>query len=345
LTDIAGYVRIFDKTPEDDLVTKRAAAVKDLVRSYGKGRAVALILQLANDLATAVDAKGSVSDFLSKDIEAAVRKGGAEAFVAKEDDLQVTVCGLIGALETIEKNGPVSGDVSVGVVLAIGLWSALSFQAPRPEPKLEELRSALQSSSSSLVVRSATTSRQRTNVPDAALPAAEPFDAATVSKLANTSYGAAISALRTNAAIDREEIDLLWWVLGDWSELVQRPYSKLGGGIVCALSSGIEAGQMLRRLPGKAHRNLVLRNVTATETLSLAEVLKQTAAEREALVSPFKGDPIINCPAVFPLLNALQTNSAANVKSKIKRPISEWAERALLESASLRVTKLIPVTV
>jgi hypothetical protein len=32
----------------------------------------------------------------------------------------------------------------------------------------------------------------------------------------------AIADLRSNAAVDREEIDLLWWVLSDWSSLLGR---------------------------------------------------------------------------------------------------------------------------
>jgi hypothetical protein len=264
MTDIAAYVRIFDSDPSDDLVAKRIAAVTELASHYAKSRQVAAILQTANDLAAAVESKGKVSEAMSKEIEGAVRKT-ADAFVAEEQDLQITVCGLLGALQALEAADPATGEITAPVVLAIGLWSALSFQSARPEPKLEALRSAIINAARKLIIDSATTSRQRAEVPDVSIGAAEPFDAANVTQTVTAGVRIAVNALRTNAAIDREEIDLLWWILSDWSELLQRRYSSVSNPLSAALSSGIEAGRMLRRLPGDPHRNLVLRHVKQAE--------------------------------------------------------------------------------
>ena len=134
MTDIATHVRIFDPDPGDDLVVKRAAAIKDLASRYSKGgRQVAAILQTANDIAAALEANDKVSDAMSKEVEDAIRKGGAEAFVAAGQDLQVKVCAALAALQLLDAVAPVAGDLSTGVVLAVGLWSALSFQAPLNE--------------------------------------------------------------------------------------------------------------------------------------------------------------------------------------------------------------------
>src|SRR5262249_8060025 len=149
----------------------------ELASRYSKSRQVPAIFQTANDLAAAVDSKGTVSEVMSKEIEDAVRKT-AEAFVAEGQDLQVMVCGLLCALQVLENAGPATGEVTTPVVLAIGLWSALSFQAPRPEPKLEALRSTLMNAARNFVIASATSSRQRAKVPDVSISAAEPFDGA-----------------------------------------------------------------------------------------------------------------------------------------------------------------------
>jgi hypothetical protein len=347
MTDIATQVRIFDSDPDDDLVVKRTAAIKDLASRYGKGgRSVAEILRTANDIAAALEAKGKVSDAMSKEVENAVREGGAEAFVAAGQELQVKVCAGVAVLQLLGAAAPVAGDVTPGVVLAVGLWSALSFQAPLNEPKLEALRSDLLDSAHQHVIQSATSSRQRTKVPDINVAAPEPLDSANVAKTVNSGLGAAFRALRANAAVDREEIDLLWWVLSDWSTLLDRRYSGVANAATAALSSGIEAGQILRRLPGDAHRNLVLRHVKQGEAVNLADLVKALGDDRALLAAPFSDHTVIAaCPAVFPLLGAVTTGSASNARAKQKRAISEWAARALLETAAIHVTSLLPVVV
>jgi hypothetical protein len=344
MTDIATHVRIFDSDPADDLVVKRAAAIKELASRYRKGRPVAAILQAANDIAAAVEARGKVSDTMSKEVESAVRNGGADAFVAAGKDLEVKVCALLAALEVLESAPPTTGDVDSATVLGIGLWLGLSFQAPVTEPKLEKLRTDLLEVAHQHVVRSATSSRQRLKVPDLNVAAAaEPFDAANVAKSVNSGVRAAFNALRTNAAVDREEIDLLWWVLNDWSTLLDRRYSEVTNSITAAVSSGIEAGQMLRRLPGDAHRNLVLRHVRQGESSSLGDVVTSLGDDRILLAKAFANQPVIAaCPAVFPLLGTLISGSATHHRSKQKRPVSEWAARALLETAANHVTALLP---
>ena len=346
MTDIATYVRIFDPDPDDDLVVKRTAAIKDLASRYGKGRRVPAIFQTANDIVAAVEAKGKVSDAMSKEVEFSVRKGGADAFVAAGQGLQVKVCALLAALELLKFAAPTTGDVNTATILGIGLWSGLSFQAPLTEPKLEELRAELMEVAHQYVIRSATSSRQRVKVPDLDVAAAEPFDAANVAKSANNGVRTAFNALRTNAAVDREEIDLLWWVLSDWTTLLDQRYSGVTNSVTAALSSGIEAGQMLRRFPADAHRNLVLRHVKLGAPINLADMIGSLGDDRILLANAFPDQTVIAaCPAIFPLLAAVTSGSATHTRAKHTRPVSEWAARALLETAALHVTSLLPVAV
>lgn len=347
MTDIAAHVRIFDPDPSDDLVTKRTAAIKELATRYSKSRPAPAILQDANDLTAAVEAKGHVSAAMGKDIEAAIRKAGAEAFVVEGQDLQVAVCGLLAALQVLEESEPTKGAVTTSAVLALGLWSALSFQMPRAEPKLEALRSAVMAAARDYVIAAASSSRQRAIVPDVEISAIDPWDAATTVKTINAALRGTINALKTNAAIDREEIDLLWWVLGDWSALLHQRYSAPANPISSALSSGIEAGRMLQRLPADAHRYLVLCHVKQSEILNLLELVKAVGEDHKLLAASFQNeDKVQSCPVVFPVLAALKTGSAAHARAaKTKRALTEWANRALLESATLHVTSLLPVEV
>jgi hypothetical protein len=342
MVDVASYVRIFAATPDDDLVEKRTAAVRDLAAKIAKDSQPSSLLQAANDVALAVDAKAPMPEGLAEDVQASVRKT-AKAFVAAEAELEVTVCALMAALEVIE------GAKSGGLVLtrqeffALGLWSALGFQPPRSEPKLEELRGTVLRAAQALVLRSAHTSRERHKVMEVKATAPDPVDGATIAAAIGAATNAAVAALRANAQLDREEIDLLWWVVGDWSELLQRPFADATNKAAAALAAGLEAGAIIRRVPSSAHRHLVLRQAAASdEEVTLPELLKRLGDDRDKLAASFADEAFVgDFPAVFPLLHAVRTGKVTDAKSRLKRSHGEWAERALLERATLRVISVL----
>jgi hypothetical protein len=343
MINIAAHVRIFDPEPEDDLVTKRTSAIAELCSNYGKGgRQVLAIFQSANDLARAVEVKAGLSEALAREIETAVRKS-ASAFVADGNELQMTVCGLLGALQSLDGVTSSAGVLTSLDVFAIGLWSALSFQAPRSEPKLEALRVELLQKAREFTLGRATSTRRRINVPDASFQPPTEYEPTGLGESLKTGVGATIEALRANAAIDREELDLLWWVLSDWSELLGRRFSAADNPEAAAVASGLEAGRMLRRMPADAHRHLVLRHAGKTDSLNLTKFLKTLGADRERLAAAYAGDNRVTaCPAIFPLITALRSGSATDPKGDIRRTLEEWAGRALLESAALHVTAHVP---
>lgn len=342
MINIAVHVRIFNPDPEDDLVTKRTSAIKELSSRYTKKQTVQNIFRLANDLAKAVEVNGGIPETLAKEIEASLRKS-AKAFIAEGQELQMTVCGLLGALQSLDAAQPSAGNLIVQDVLAIGLWSALSFQAPRSEPKLEALRVELLQKAQEFTLQTATGTRQRINVPDVSFENPEPFDAACLGESFKLGTKATVDALRANAAVDREEIDILWWVLADWSVLLNRRFSVANNLAAAAVASGLEVGRMLRGMPADAHRNLVLRHVGETKPLSLPELLEALGDDREQLAAAYSEDATVTaCPAIFPLLTAILSGSATDAKAEIKRPLEEWAGRALLESAALHVTSHLP---
>jgi hypothetical protein len=343
MSHVATYIRIFASDPSDDLVEKRTAAIGEIAGIFRGRRNVADLLQTANDLAVAVQQDGKLSPALTATIEDAIRKKST-AFVAEGHDLEMLVCGMAGALQAVSGNAALShGRVSITDVLSFGLWSALSFQKPRPEEKLEQLRGELLKAAHSHCTAVARDSRQRVQVSDPEFVEAAkkkegeqetPFGASAV-KDGLTLFKDAIADLRSNAAVDREEIDLLWWVLSDWSSLLGRPFSDSKAGIAAAaVASGFEVGRMIRRAPAQAHRHLVLRNVKAGKDLSLQDLLTAIGADRQALAPTEAQTYISQCPAVFPLSAALQAGVASDPRAEDKRPLSEWAVRALLESST-----------
>ncbi|WP_175771189.1 GTPase-associated system all-helical protein GASH [Burkholderia ambifaria] len=67
-------------------------------------------------------------------------------------------------------------------------------------------------------------------------------------KVANAANDAAI-ALRSDVTRLTEEVDMLWWYIGDWSELIDRPRTALVGPSI-ALVSAAELGDLVRSMPG-----------------------------------------------------------------------------------------------
>ncbi|POE14389.1 hypothetical protein BV924_07985 [Pectobacterium odoriferum] len=140
-----------------------------------------------------------------------------------------------------------------------------------------------------------------------------------------------IEALRRNAALDREELDFLWWVQLGHSRLLKKQLSKIDEP-VRIVTAGIEAAQILRRLPCEAHREIVLRTLNQNMELDLEELLAVIGDERTVLSAAFMAEHALAYPTVFPLLHALTTGEVDQINPSIKRPVSEWGERALIEA-------------
>ena len=191
-----------------------------------------------------------------------------------------------------------------------------------------------------MALETAQGTRQRSEVPVATIAAPDEYDPAEFSKAFEKGISGSIAALRANAEVDREELDLLWWVLVDWSELLGRRFSSTGTPEARALASGLEAGALLQRLPDDAHQHLVLRHVEETAAMDLRTVLDALGDDLERLAKPHQQNGVVAaCPAVFPLLAALGYGSVASPYAETSRSLREWASRALLESAALSVIR------
>lgn len=337
MADIATHVRIFEADPTDDLVTKRTAALAPLSSKLVKSKGIEALLGLANDVAEASVSKGKVNEQLAIEIETAI-KVPSPAFVREGNDLEVSVILLLSMLEYIRPATPLQrGTLSIAGVLAAGLWSALTFQPKRQETKFEALREDLIRESLEQVRAAAEAGRKRVKVPNFVIDFNE-IDAASLNKAAKTGTDVTVAALRSNSNLDREELDLLWWVFGDWSEILEQRISTLSAE-AAAVTNGFEIARRLRKLPADAHKALALRNVpTDGATLDLSELLKAIGSSREKLAAALSKSEIVTaCPAVFPLLSAIMRNKADSTGWKEKRALRDWGARALLETSILHV--------
>jgi len=342
MTDIAKYMRIFDIDPSDDLVTKRTAALKIIVDGYKKITTINSILELGNSLSAGISDISSLNRGIIEKIESAIKKDSL-AFIAEGQELQVLTFSLIAALQYIESTSSAKTKLTVPDVLAIAMWSSLSFKAPLiGKEKLEDLRLEIIRASSLLVSSDAISSRDRLVVPSLkTVPTPNDITFEQLATAFQKTVSSYIEPLITNATLDREEINLLWWVLNDWSEIANKPVSELSDPEK-ALIAGIELSQILRRLPSSSHMHLAMRGVNRTLSYTSAEFLVAVESILPKIKEYLSDIQLVEKNAnVFPLFTILRTSSLDGDGCAIKRSIEEWCNRALLEGAIINLSEII----
>ena len=233
------------------------------------------------------------------------------------------VCALCAGIHVL-RNRRLTANAERRDLMAVSLWSALSFQRPLGVQMLERLRAEVLNSARDAGMAMARKVRGRSLV---------------LERESGTNLREQNRALRNNAQQDREEIGLLRWMLADESTLLGRPYKEVDPPTE-ALAKGLELGLMLSRFPSFEHYQLASRSVRRGKALSLAVLVEKLGEDRERLAGPFGNDAAIGaCPAGFPLLTALGGGSTGGLAGEVDRSRADWCGRALLESAMVELAR------
>lgn len=331
---MAKYARIFWAEPTDSDVAARNRSIEKLSKEFGALDSRAAIAMAA----TLVDAltETELPPEISKTIEKAI---GSEspAFQMSGQERQGVVCAAVAALVLVSDATLRWDGWSTPDAMAAALWSGLAFQPPLDNALVEVLRKDLHDACRHRVRTIAKQARVRQEVPDVGkltIPEEEPAGAK-----AQAAYKRAtapvIKTLKENADLDREEIDFLWWALGGHSELFDGPLTEKAP-FSRAIAVGFEGALKLRRLPSDGHRHVVLRQIGESEALSLEGLLEKITEDKARLARGFAGSWAIAYPSVFPLINALQTNTVPR-ESSVALDARNWGARALLEAAIIHL--------
>lgn len=203
--------------------------------------------------------------------------------------------------------------------MALGLWSALAFQRPLAERRLEELRADVLHNARVVGRELGRRSWRVRTVTNGSSPDAE------------------IRALRWNSALHQEEIKILRWILADESTLLAQPYTEVRCDETSALARGLDLGLLLAEFPVFEHHGLASRDVAPQHETDLEGLLAAVGEDRRKLAAPFEGHAAIRaCPTVFPLLTALTGEPTGSADTPMARSLSDWCGRALIESAIFR---------
>lgn len=330
------HMRIVGLNVSNEDVDTRKEAAAELATTWGRMRNRKAVVQKASEIAVALGGDGIPPSDLGTEVESVLQKF-ASAFLYSERPFDVGICSGVAVIDLMAREPGCTGWAVVDS-LAASLWSAVGFQPALEDARREALRTEVLEVAQSRTMRSGELARERTDVDDfgniriveGKLTAAQAsFERATAGT---------IRALRRNAALDREELDFLWWAQSNRSKLLRKPFSELEE-TTRVIVSGIEAAKLLRRLPCDVHRDVVLTKLDRNVEKNLSEVLEDIGNHRDALNSPYS-DPkgiVFLAPSVFPLLRALATGSPSSAGSQIRRPAGEWGARALLEAGLVQL--------
>ena len=329
--DISKCVRIFEPEPSDDFVTKREAAIKELRAGFLKKRNISELMVIGSGTCEIFRDSPSMPEALATHVAGVIKKHSA-SFVQDGRDLEICVCATAAAVQSIESSAKARNGWFVSDVLAVTLWSAISFLPSCKAPKLEEFRVLAVDVARNRILNTSLETRVRHDVPALGAYGGEKTDPESFASALTPT----IDALQTNAALDREEIDLLWWVLGGASEIFGRPLQSLSPE-ARAVTTGVEIGALMQALPTQSHRNLALRGLEEADPLPLPKLIATLGDDRLVIAASFKDESLVdNAPLVFPLLSAIRSGEGTGPGADLPRSLSEWGARALLERAVLQ---------
>lgn len=333
MSKMADYARIFGIESNDDWVEKRIKAVRDVASTY-RDYSPQQAIQVASILAASLQEGAMLPPVVASPAEKIIQHH-ASSFVrtSERDDLQIKVVMLAAAIDFLD-DAPIQVGWTAADALAASLWSAFAFQSPLVESKVEALRRDVIVASRGRTLKVADVGRKRQPIPGIGSVniAQDSAPGAKVNQAFARAVEPMLNTLTNNAALDREELDFMWWLMADRCECLDEPFSSMPE-TVRAVASGFDAAAKLRRLPADAHRHIVLRNVPeGGEGLALPALLDLLGERKHKLAASF--DSLVReSPMVFPLASALSAQGHDVPFGGVLRTAREWGERALLEGA------------
>lgn len=334
---IASVVRIFEPAPTDEFVTKRIAAIAEIALKIRSQRSVNTTLSFADAIANGLST-GTLGDALAQEVVAVLTKE-SPSFVPEGQEVQVLVCALAAAQSVLAEVKPTRNGRSTTEIFSAALLSGLSFLMPHHHSQIELLRSEILTLASQNLEQTADESRKRMPIPDSNFLVDPSDDANVVANKAKAAIEKATAPLVFNARLDREELELLWWCVSDWSTTFKAKLTSLpvNLGIVVA---ALEVGLCIRKFPGSAHAHIAMRNVPVSEAQTLAELTLAVASRRSEILAKVEElEGIYTYRSIFPVLSVLLEDSAGKsiIDTSVVLSQIEWVKRILLE---IRLSKV-----
>jgi hypothetical protein len=359
------FIRVADPQPSSEKVKSRIKSASDLIKWLAADEAQSELLPLIQGVVAGFDSAVFNQD--SPVVKAVLKsiKGEDTAFPVdlKENALELRAVAGMAVGELLEKLP--AKPLNKRALLAGLAISAAELFPLSTEKHIRWVQDTLRSSARKGLALQAIQRRQRVT------PLLDEFDELELSEDADTedtedaensgftqilpALKSALQEAKAQAAIDREEIETLWWMFGAFSETEQKAFAKLKPA-VAAFAAGCELAQRSLIPPSQAATAMIERMVGSDRTpATLAPAALQniatkwTSSTRDSFVAADgkASSTISRCPSLFPVSWACRRlrdsgdlgqdfASLTGMTAEVSFSPSEWGSQVFREAILLR---------
>lgn len=290
LDRLSDFYRIVSPEPADQTITQRRASITDLQKALSDPKLQAGCAELAA-FGLGANPNGSQSAVAEQLVKAIQARHPAFPSELSAHPLDLRVCAGVALGEYIKKNEATSASALV--------VTALATRQPPEERHLATFLSALLSTARGKLETRARQSRQRPSLPKSAIVEAEP---AAFAKTVSDAFEALRTSLEANLKADREELQVLWWVFGGASEILDQNYRLLEPP-TRVLASALELSQLVVVPALSSCEHFLLKIIQDDASLGLQALVEDCPAE---ILERFEqADPVDHVlkhhPALLPM--------------------------------------------
>jgi GTPase-associated system helical domain len=332
LSKVFEWGRIVHPTPDNDFVSKRTSVVQKLVEELPKN--LDLLLDCACAAATGIKPRFTQeSELVGMLIDAvrAVQPAFPQALAENEVDLRVVCALTVGELadQALKaKAGPSANTRLVSAVVCAGLLNKPAAGPKHLQTMLRELVGVCAAAND----RGAELRRNRPSIRQSVQGLTETADPAAIGKETRTALIGIAQAADRNAAIDREEVDTLWWAFNAFSRTAGQPFAELSVGDA-AIRAGHELANLVL-LPPQPSTKLLARRVLATsrdpkalEQHALRDMIGHCTDSTAAAISPTNSqvaDLVRLNPTIFPFSWVFQRAKESSSAPALEKKLTSW---------------------
>ena len=356
------FLRIADVQPSDEKVRKRTQSATDLLNQILSEESRDVVLALVQGVVAGFDKPPFTQDspVIELLIKAVKDQDAAFPNDLKENatELRAVAAIVIGELliASIKDGGDDDANLAAGAIK-----SALSLRPQSSQKHIKWALNELLVAGDQLLNTVALQRRRRGN---AALQAAKkmkettPANATDLWTVVVPNLNAALQEVASQAAIDREELETLWWLFTGYSEVSQKPLSELSPS-AAAFCSGIELARRAL-LPPSVNALAMVKRATETDRkasalaeISLQESVKDWSEVMFKALAPADGsseETILHYPALLPIAWACKSLRERGGPPKLGKEFQllrechrwfslsgRWGEQVFRESVLLRM--------
>jgi len=270
LSKLADIYLTVTPEPSDAFISQRQKVISSLVTEKAIGTHFPAWVELVC-LGVASTSTGSLSDGTTSIVRAiqAEQASFPSDPLERALDLRVTAAAILDRYLS-ESAGSDGGHSRV---LSAVILAATTFRTFGSEPRYGQLVQSLRARAQSVLDGEAVLMRQRK---DLVASEVEGTDANTLKTSMTEALSAFGETVTTNMRVDREELQILWWVFGRYSKLLRAPYASLGPGDA-AFASATELASLMLVPPIPAANDFLRSVLEGKPTLSLGQLVSQTS--------------------------------------------------------------------